>query len=89
MLSADGLVGGLVTQGRAQDLDSIGAIEVFQETRASASDWMQGQPFKSSGEALDDLFDGLEGEALSAGMSPIDGASEILENGANQDSGFA
>ena len=89
MLSADGLAGGLATQGRAQDLDSIGAIEVFQDTRSNASDWMQGQPVKSSVEALDDLFDGLDGEALLVGMSPMDGASEILENGADQDPGFA
>ena len=38
MLSADGLVGGLMVQDRVHDLEGVCAIEVLQDSRANASD---------------------------------------------------
>ncbi|MEY4326406.1 MAG: hypothetical protein RIS24_2577 [Verrucomicrobiota bacterium] len=60
MLSADGMAGGLITHDPAYDPAAIGAIEVMQaESPAAAL-----QPAISPKASLDDLFEGLEGEAL-------------------------
>ena len=66
MLSADGLAGGLMVQDRVHDLEGVGAIELLQDSRANASDWMQGQSPEVPSELLNDLFDGLLGEDLVA-----------------------
>lgn len=60
MLSADGMAGGLITHDPAYDPAALGAIEVMQaESPAAAL-----QPAISPKASLDDLFEGLEGEAL-------------------------
>ncbi|MEY4326347.1 MAG: hypothetical protein RIS24_2518, partial [Verrucomicrobiota bacterium] len=82
MLSADGLAGGLMVQDRVHDLEGVGAIELLQDSRANASDWMQGQSPEVPSELLNDLFDGLLGEDLVGGIGPVSEAAVPLADDA-------
>ncbi|MEN9777325.1 MAG: hypothetical protein RJB04_1080, partial [Verrucomicrobiota bacterium] len=82
MLSADGLAGGLTTHGPTHDLDIAGAIEVFQDSQANPSDWMQGQVVEAPTEVLNDLFDGLLVEALVEEIGPVSEAAVPLADDA-------
>ena len=60
MLSADGLAGGLITHDSAYDPAAPGAIEVVLSELADS----RVQAVVTPQISLDDLFEGLEGEAL-------------------------